>query len=77
MLILQMMYKRNSDSSGSHMQARVNVPGLSERTLERDVVESGISLGAEVQVMCYTLYMYMYTYHTCNVSYRFAICTLP
>ena len=32
------------------LQARVNVPGLSERTLERDIVSSGISLGSEVQV---------------------------
>ena len=32
------------------LQARVNVPGLSERTFERDIVKSGYSTGAEVQV---------------------------
>ena len=28
----------------------MNVPGLSERTLEREIVRSGFSTGAEVQV---------------------------
>lgn len=31
----------------------VNIPGLSERTLERDIVKSGISMGSEVQVDAY------------------------
>lgn len=28
----------------------MNVPGLSEKTHERDIVKSGISMGSEVQV---------------------------
>ena len=39
------------------IQARVNVPGLSERTLERDIVDSGISLGSEVQVIIVMIVM--------------------
>lgn len=33
-----------------HTQARVNVPGLSERQLERDIVGSEMSTGSEIQV---------------------------
>lgn len=32
------------------MQALVNIPALSERTLRRDVASSGISMDAKIQV---------------------------
>lgn len=32
------------------MQALINVPSLSERTLRRDIAKSDISIGSEIQV---------------------------
>ena len=40
----------------------MNIPGLSERTLERDIVKSGISMGSEVQVHVYLGYSHEYYY---------------
>ena len=48
-------------------KARVNIPGLSERTLERYIASSGISMGSEVQVSklhcnscCFQFYIHNY-----------------
>ena len=43
------------------IQALVNVPALSERTLRRDIEKTDISTGPEIQVLYY-MYMYMYVY---------------
>ena len=41
----------------SLQQARTNVPGLSERTLQRDIASSGILTGAGIQVGCVLICM--------------------
>ena len=38
------------------LQARTNIPALSDRTLRRDVVASGFTTGAEIQVNLYIIY---------------------
>ena len=46
----------------SLQQARTNVPGLSERTLQRDIASSGILTGAGIQVQCVNLQSYKLVY---------------
>ncbi len=40
------------------MQALVNVPALSERTLRRDISRSGVSTGSQIQVHVYSVVLF-------------------
>ena len=54
-----------------YVQARVNVPGLSERTLRRSISASGVTLTPEIQVSnnlyrCYSMILSMHA--TCLIQ---------
>ena len=57
------------------VQALVNVPALSERTLRRDIEASGFTIGPEVQVLTlYTVVLETTIYTICG-SFLIAVLT--